>query len=261
MKKLVNFVFILFLFIGIFQTPISANNTNEDNKCYLIVNGRKFGNGYDSNTNYYIQRGLFTGRQTIKYKDGTRETFKEIVIPGNFQYIDVCGFSDCRNLEKVTLNEGIKAICGAAFRDCENLKSISIPKSVEYIQSDAFKGCINLKSIILPEGIEAINTNTFMGCKSLESINIPKSVKEICKNAFRDCSSLKKISIPNGVEKIFSGAFAYCGMENIKIPNSVKFIYRRYYDDECDPFKGIDTVYYNGTATGSPWGAKRHCRY
>ena len=56
--------------------------------------------------------------------------------------------------------------------------------------------------------------------------SLPNSVTSIGYLAFSNCSSLTSITIPDSVTSIGNGAFS-----------------------------GIPTVYYNGSTTGSPWGA------
>ena len=60
----------------------------------------------------------------------------------------------------------------------------------------------------------------------MTNIEIPASVTSIGKSAFANCNNLKNLTIPNSVKSI--GILA---------------------------FEQVLNVTYNGTATGSPWGA------
>lgn len=70
-----------------------------------------------------------------------------LTIPGSAQLVGSYAFSDCKNLEYVTIKEGVLAIGNKIFRDCENLKSVTLPNSLVCIGEDAFSGDYNLTSI------------------------------------------------------------------------------------------------------------------
>ena len=79
---------------------------------------------------------------------------------------------------------------------------------------------------------------------------ITYSVTSIGGSAFDYCSSLTSITIPNSVTSIGDEAFRYCSsLNSLTIPNSVTSI-------GWGAFWPIPNIVYNGTATGSPWGAR-----
>ncbi|MCQ2324733.1 MAG: leucine-rich repeat domain-containing protein [Paludibacteraceae bacterium] len=75
--------------------------------------------------------------------------------------------------------------------------------------------------------VTQIGSNAFAGCSNLTSVTIPSSVTTIGYNAFYDCTGLISVTIPNSVTTIGDDAFYL-----------------------------VNNIVYNGTATGSPWGAK-----
>lgn len=109
---------------------------------------------------------------------------------------------------------------------------ITISNNFTSIGNNALKNYTSLKSIKILEGVTSIGNNAFENCTSLENISIPESITEIGMLAFSGCKSLSKIKIPDSVTKI-----GYCAFED------------------------IDTIYYNGSAEGSPWGAENHKKY
>ena len=140
---------------------------------------------------------------------------KEIVVPAEIdgyavKSIDGFAFNNNKNIEKVTLPEGITTIYDGAFYGCENLKSINIPDGVTLISIDAFKGCKGLKEIKLPDSVITIGKGAFDGCESLESIVIPEGVKGFGDWTFYGCSSLKSIIIPKSVTGIGREVFEGC---------------------------------------------------
>ena len=108
-----------------------------------------------------------------------------------------------------------------------SIKTVTIGNSVTSIGSWAFYYCSSLTSITIPSSVTSIGIFTFYYCSSLTSITIPNSVTSIGKEAFSGCSSLTSVTIPNSVTSIGYNAF-----------------------------NGVLNVVYNGTASGSPWGAK-----
>ena len=127
---------------------------------------------------------------------------------------------------KVVIPEGVTSIGERSFLKCTNLISVEIPKGVKSIGQEAFEYCSNLTSVILPEDITHIYLGVFSFCTKLSNITIPNSVEYIGGYAFYDCTSLTSIEIPDSVAKINS-----------------------------DAFRNVPHIIYNGTATGSPWGA------
>ncbi|QKX39421.1 leucine-rich repeat domain-containing protein [Metamycoplasma hominis] len=117
---------------------------------------------------------------------------ESITIPGSVKEIGAGAFSDCANLKKVILNEGLEKIGACAF-SYTNIESITIPDTVKEIGESAFSGCTNLKEVILNEGLEKIGAKAFLDT-NIESITIPGSVKEIGVRAF-DFSRISHISI------------------------------------------------------------------
>lgn len=75
------------------------------------------------------------------------DSLKRAVLPGSIDsirgtphgYLNV--FSDCQNLEFVSISEGMKEIDNRIFYNCTNLKRIEVPSSVKCIQDEAFKSC------------------------------------------------------------------------------------------------------------------------
>ena len=142
-----------------------------------------------------------------------------------------------------------------AFRGCYAIKSIKLPETLEIIGDEAFSSCDGLSTITIPNSVETIGKRAFAYCSGLSTITIPNSVETIGDNAFSYCDGLSTITIPNSVETIGKEAFAYCfnedknkGLSEIEIPNSVTSIGE-------NAFTGIPHIYYNGSASGAPWGA------
>lgn len=150
------------------------------------------------------------------------------------------------NIEEIVLGKGITSIPYMAFSDCKNLEKVTMYSNWEdevYIGYSAFQGCAKLKEFIAldDEGYEApifgyIGDNAFESCSALEKF---PSIwgGEIGWCAFYNCKNLKQIGAY--YSKIGQSAFENCvNLEYIGITEANKI--------EADAF--YNTAYYNNTA-------------
>ena len=133
------------------------------------------------------------------------------------------------DIQTISMGNGITDIIANAFADCKNLTTVNIPSTVTSIGDDAFNGCVNLP---VTNNIRYADTYLVEAVdKSLSSYAIKDGTKWIGPNAFNGCNLLS-ITIPDDIIGIGSNAFS-----------------------------GIANVNYNGSATGTPWGALVHNGY
>ena len=215
---------------------------------------------YYSSTNY---NGLTTISipETVTY-DGFTYSVTSI---GNY------AFAVCSSLTSVTIPESVTSIGQLAFYSCYQVECLSVPNSVTEIGSNAFYnmplvvyggtatgspwGARRVISSSLVEGdlVFEDEAHTILAqCLTTATgeIVIPSTVTTIRKEAFRDCTGLTAITIPSSVTTIESSAFYNCtGVISITIPESVTTI-------GTNAFSNVYNIQYNGTATGSPWGAR-----
>lgn len=123
------------------------------------------------------------------------------------------------------------------------------PEGVTRVGNNVFRDT-KLTSVTIPEGVTSIGVSSFSGCSSLTSVTIPAGVTTIRDTAFGDCSALTSVTIPEGVKSLGDGVFSGCSALNpLTVPNTVTTI-------GVIAFSGVPKVIYNGSAPGSPWGAK-----
>ena len=244
---------------------------------------------------------LSDGVKTIGNYAFSRNYVTELIIPGSVQSIGNYAFYDSSELTSVTIPDSVKTIGEGAFGNSGKLASVTLPSGIKCSGDDVpFSNCdklttavitlssvptiegsifsySSLTSVTIPKGITSIKDSAFRGCGALTSIDIPDSVdfigdyafsesglteltipgsvKTIGKGAFSSCYSLTELTISDGVATIGDEAFYYCdGVDSVTIPDSVKTI-------GSDAFYNMPQVYYNGSAAGSPWGAKKVSTY
>lgn len=164
-------------------------------------------------------------------------------------------FSNCVNLEKVTLPENMMGTL-PEFGGCRSLKAIIIPAGISSIPRGAFWGCSSLEEVTIPAGVSSISPNAFRDCISLKQIYLPEKLKEIGQYAFTNCKSLERIKLPDSLESIPHksisgiGAFGGCdslfeGCESLKevvLPDSIDRIGKRMF---CN-CKSLESITANG---------------
>jgi hypothetical protein len=74
---------------------------------------------------------------------------------------DIC--SQCDNLERVILPQGMEVIPRSMFYNCYKLKNITIPESVTSIGPMVFNRCYDL-DIVIPKNVTSIAWNAYAGC-------------------------------------------------------------------------------------------------
>lgn len=94
-----------------------------------------------------------------------------------------------------------------AFSQCAEMESITLPNTIRSIESSAFNYCTGLTSIIIPSSVKTIGDYAFSNCQNLTSIVIPSSVKQIENGAFNACFSALSITVPSSTTSIGSSAF------------------------------------------------------
>ena len=184
-----------------------------------------------------------------------------VIIPDSVTSIGVYVFSNCDDLIRATIGDGLSSVANRMFYSCERLTSVIIGKRVTYLER--FEDCFNLKDInvvsqnpvycsldgvlfnkemttiieypsgrqgaySIPNGVLTIGNLSFYHCYRLTSVEIPDSVTSIGDDAFDGCTNLTSVKIPDSVTTIGDEAFYCCNnLTSVKIPDSVTSIGER----------------------------------
>ena len=105
-------------------------------------------------------------------------------------------------------------------------------KKVTEVGNHAFKGCVGIEKIVVSEGIEVLGNGVFINCKELKEVVLPRTLKRI---GTTDPTGCPKIL---GTMTKLEGTFEYTALEEVVIPDSVKFI-GEYAFSGCNKLKRV----------------------
>lgn len=178
----------------------------------------------DANDTFYGCDGL-----TLFIPEGTTtiaeeafkgcEVLKEVVTPSTVTEIRPKAFMDCSRLKKATIATDsateFKLLLGA-FSQCYNLEEVTLPSTIKVINAYTFYKNYNLQTINMPSSLVRIETGAFLQCNSLTNITLPSGVQYLRNQAFYDCRGLKTIGIPNSTKEFGNKCFGLCSaLENV----------------------------------------------
>ena len=154
-------------------------------------------------------------------------------------------------IESLMIPQTVQKIGYAAFYHAENLNNLMIPETVETIELGALEGSGFLKNwmetedgnnylivgdgilvgykgeggnIAIPADVKTIGAGCFMGNQTITGVIIPENVMKIGEDAFNSCVNLKQVKLSDGLEVIEDRAFKNSGIEEVRIPATVKNI-------------------------------------
>lgn len=127
-----------------------------------------------------------------------------LVIPYNLTNLEDQAFGGNESLKSVVFeNNNLTTLSRGLFSECKNLEHVSLPSNLKELNSDLFAFCDSLSRIDLPSGITKIGDNCFYFLGSttpepsptLEELDIPSTIQEMGSHIFSNCSSLKRLYV------------------------------------------------------------------
>ena len=142
-------------------------------------------------------------------------------------------FSDCQQLENVTLADGMTAIPDSMFVNCKKLKAIVLPQTVTSVGNNAFQNtgitaidfscvtsfgsgvladCADITDIggISFGALTEIPSGMFSGCKNIKQVVIPEGITTLGDNAFLNATGIKAVQLPSTLKKLGDYVFFGC---------------------------------------------------
>ncbi len=157
-----------------------------------------------------------------------------VTVPGSVTEFGPRIFYQCKSLQSVRFEKGVKEIPQDACYGCQVLSSVSLPESLETIGNEAFGNCPALLQISIPATVQTIGAGAFE-YTGLSEVTVPDSVETLENAAFYNCKSLTRAVIGNGVISLGEmkkmsdvGVFEGCVLLNdMTIGSGVKSIAQR----------------------------------
>ena len=176
----------------------------------------------------YYENGKYLGNDTNPYLyfDGpTEECGETFHLHPDVKIIGYRAFDAQRDLVRISIPEGVTAICMEAFRKCSSLTAISLPNTLTHLGFGAFHKCGALSEVEIPSTVTEIGGNAFRGCKSIRALTIPEGIVELAPLTFSGCESLSEITLPSAIERIGMQCFDGCrSIKEITLPSALKVI-------------------------------------
>ena len=159
---------------------VDANNPN-----YRDLDGVLYNKNITKIINYPTKKPgeIYTLPNTVNTIGGYAFSYsdlKEVEVPEGLINVNESAFKECKLLETVDLNEGLKFIGEDAF-ERSSIMNINIPSSIETVERYAFSECKNIKSITLPKKQIASRN---IGYGTFENSQLTLGVKENADNKY-----------------------------------------------------------------------------
>lgn len=157
---------------------------------------------------------------------GIADGYTEAIFPASVKRIAKDAFKSNKQIQKLTLNEGLEVIEEDAFI-FSTIAEINFPSTLKEIGPYAFYNCAALttadlsrtKVTDLPEGA--------FGISGLQSANLPSTLINIGAQAFLNTTKLANLTIPVRVQKVGNEAFRESGLITVLLPNNLSFMEQR----------------------------------
>ncbi len=193
----------------------------------------------------YDPYGYGSGGYIISEYTGTGS---DLTIPGYYKGMPIVKINSSvfqnKNLNSVTLNDGLEEIDSSAFSD-NNLSKVIIPDSVKKIGGSAFSWNTNLSEITFGKGIKRIGANAFSNTAWYISQNsgavyinnvlytykgvisggfeVKEGTISISQSSFFNQQDMNSITLPKSLEHIGNSAFYKCGsITEVNFPNGLR---------------------------------------
>ena len=187
--------------------------------------------------------------RVIPAPDGSKYS-GDVTIPGQIEYDGIKysvntiwdnAFHECTDLKAVTLGEGIQAIGAWAFYGCSNLERITFSSTMESLNigNPVFKGCPKLEIVTTPKTSE--NQRDYFYTHD----GVLYSHRYYSKPLYKETEVLSWLpekatgvfTIKDGVEAIDEYSITCAGIDKIIIPESVKYIGPRFFNESKTPLE------------------------
>lgn len=196
---------------GIYENAFKKTETNDTSVLNTVV----FVGSDDTSAIKHIGKNAFEGTgitaveipatlETWDYAFTGCTALKYIKIASGVQTVPLYAFAGCKGLTGINLERtDLVEICMCAFSDCTNLNTVTLPESLKLINNGAFSYAYALTHIDL-KNVETLGSSAFYA-SGLESITM-NAVKTLWDMAFSRCFDLTEVDLPATLEHVYKKA-------------------------------------------------------
>lgn len=187
---------------------------------------------------------LENGTPPLAFTATAKSTLKTLVLGDGVNWeIPVSYCRNAKQLERVTLGNGITGIGNYAFYKCSNLATVNLPEDghLATIGVSAFSSDYNyssatdkgksdspkIKTIDIPASVTTIGNRAFMACMSLETVRIAPNSKltNIGESAFINCFGLETVDL-SGISNntVAFNSFAFATSSGTRDQNCIFYV-------------------------------------
>ena len=227
--------------------------TTEDGgfKSYCTVTVKKTKSKFEVGGLWYESYGPNKATRVIPDPDGIKYG-GNISIPGQIEYggitysvyqIGSRAFYECADLKSVTLGEGIEFIDARAFYNCPNLERITFSSTMNSFDTGnpVFERCPKLEIVTTPKTSESQRYYFYTHEGALYRHCYYSADTEFSKEtevlSWLPEKTTGVFAIKDGVEVIDRYSLTYTGIDKIIIPESVKYIGTKFFNDSKTPLE------------------------
>ena len=137
-------------------------------------------------------------------------------------------FENCRSLQMVYFQAGVRKIGDSCFRGCSGMRT-SITREYaafcESIGAYAFADCSRYsQTLSFFSGLQEIGRGAFMNCTYLSSMWIPSQLREIPEDCFAGCRSMRSVVFMAGADLRSVGSHAFSGCVSLETLTNLELL-------------------------------------
>lgn len=227
---------------GMFINTSDYRIPNRSNTVKSVVINAQFTNDYLNEAyadDYYWE----TPSQLINMPTGGLfscfKNLEKVILPDSMTVIRTNMFANCKKLSTINMPKSLQVIENKAFFNCQSLNgTITIGKNVKDIQGNPFANCFDLDAFKVSKDNKVFSSKdgvlftkdrtrlvSYPAGKNATKYTVPSSVIEYSSYAFSGARILNTVNLSKNSCYISTGMFAYSGIKDLKMPESIKYIF------------------------------------
>ena len=141
------------------------------------------------------------------------------------QIVEDRAFSECKNLKRIDISDGVKEIGKNAFSGCSALEHITLGNSIEEMGEYAFDGTAYYNDQKNWEnGILYVGSYLYAANEDVINVTVKNGTLGIWGGAFKYKYHLKNVTLSDSVKIIGTVSFYYCRLETFTAGNGLRII-------------------------------------